>query len=158
MTVDKITLLSSLPLQAKPGYSLDICLDKMQVIVARAHANIRPPFLRRLFGGVSRDHARSVIAACNEDLTTALRVTKQIQLASKSLSNSSDERTRQRGNALVGYCERLIVASNDWRSAAKEFESNIFGSDRDLAEQCERLSKIQQTIAKPVSGLVETGS
>jgi hypothetical protein len=158
MTVDKIALLSSLPLQAKPGYSLDICLGKMQAIVTKAHSNIRPPFLRRFFGGVSRDHARSVVATCNEDLTTALRVTKQIQLASKALAGSKDERTRQRGNALVGYCERLLVASNEWRASAKEFEANTFGSDRELAEQCARLAKIQQTIAKPVAGLVESAT
>nr|WP_250807114.1 hypothetical protein [Neorhizobium tomejilense] len=158
MTDDKITLLSSLPLQAKPGYSLDICLRKMQAIVARAYRNIRPPFFRRLMGGVSKDHARSVVATCNADLTSALRVTKQIQLASKMIANTGDERSRHRAAALAGYCERLISASNDWRNRANDFEANVFGSERELLEQCQRLSRLQETLAKPIAGLVETAA
>ena len=155
MTNDKIALLSTLPITTRPGYSLDICLSKMQAIVARAHKNIRPSFFRRLMGGVSKDHARSVVATCNADLTAAVRVTVQIQNVCKSLAASGDERSRHRGSALAGYCERLMSSALEWSGTANDFEANVYGSERELIDQCQRLARIQDTLVKPVANLVE---
>lgn len=150
---DKIALLSNLPLRTRPGFSLDACLSKMASVIAKAYRNIKPPFYRRLMGGVSKDHARAVVATCHADLTAILRVTMQIQNVCKAMAASGDEATRHAGNALSGYCQRLIGASHDWSAKASDFEANIFGSEKELLEQCQRLTRIHETLAKPVGNL-----
>lgn len=155
MTDDKIALLNTLPLTTRPGYCLDICLDKMQTILARARKNIQPSFFRKLLGGVSKDHARSVVATCNADLVATVRVILRIQNVCKAMAMSDDDRARHRANALAGYCERLMSAAQEWSGAANEFEANVFGSQRELAEQCNRLARIQDNLVKPVANLVE---
>ncbi|MBY3155463.1 hypothetical protein HFO56_24355 [Rhizobium laguerreae] len=150
---DKIALLINLPLRTRPGFSLDACLSKIGSIIERAHRNIDPPFYRRLMGGVSKDHARAVVATCHADLTAILRVTLQIQNICKDMASSGDEATRHAGNALAGYCQRLIVATHDWSARASDFEANIFGSEKALLEQCQRLTRLHETLAKPVDNL-----
>jgi hypothetical protein len=152
---DKIALLSNLPLRTRPGFSLDACLSKMNSVTTRAYKNVKPPLYRRLMGGVSKDHARAVVATCHADLTAILRVTSQIQNISKNMASSEDEATRHAGNALVGYCQRLIGATHDWSKKASDFEANIFGSDKELLEQCQRLLKLHDTLFKPISNLSE---
>ncbi|MCZ7860723.1 hypothetical protein O9X98_04835 [Agrobacterium salinitolerans] len=152
---DKIALLSNLPLRTRPGFSLDACLSKMNSVITRAHRNIKPPFFRRLMGGVSKDHARAVVATCHADLTAILRVTLQIQNVCKAMSTSADEATRHAGNALSGYCQRLIGAAHDWSSKASDFEANVFGSEKELLEQCRKLIRLHDTLAKPVGNLSE---
>lgn len=149
----KIALLSNLPLRTRPGFSLDACLSKMSSVITRAHRNINPPFFRRLMGGVSKDHARSVVATCHADLAAILRVTVQIQNVSKVMSTSGDEATRHAGNALSGYCQRLIEAARAWSKKASDFEANVFGSEKELLEQCQKLIRLHETLAKPVGNL-----
>ena len=152
---DKIALLSNLPLRTRPGFSLDACLSKMNSVITRAYKNVKPPFFRRLMGGVSKDHARAVVATCHADLTAILRVTLQIQNVSKAMSTSGDEATRHAGKALSGYCQRLIGAAHDWSSKASDFEANVFGSEKELLEQCHKLIKLHETLVKPVGNLSE---
>jgi hypothetical protein len=152
---EKIALLSNLPLRTRPGFSLDACLSKMKTVMTRAHRSIAPPFFRRLMGGVTKDHARAVVATCHADLAAILRVTFQIQNVCKGMATSDDDATRRAGNALAGYCQRLIDTSHDWSKRALDFEANIFGSDRELIEQCQRLEKLHETLAKPVGRLVD---
>lgn len=155
MTDDKIALLSTLPLTTRPGYCLDICLGKMQTILARAQKNIRPGLMRRLMGGVSKDHARSIVATSNADIQATIRVVGRIQNVCKTISIEAEDRSRHRANALAGYCERLMAAAQEWSGTANDFEANIFGSERELLEQCHRLAKIQDNLARPISNLVE---
>lgn len=145
---DRLALLSALPIRSRPGYALSVCLDKMQTIVERAQKSLKPPFLRRLLGGVSKDHARAVVATCNADLSAVMRVTKQIQTSANALGGP-------KGKAISGYCERLMKTSLEWSNKATDFESNIYGSLKELAECTARLAKVQETLEKPVSQLTE---
>lgn len=152
---DKIAPLSNLPLRTRPGYSLNVCLSRMHASVSRAHKSIKPPFFRRLMGGMSKDHARSVVATCHADLIAIYRITVQIQSVCKAMANAADESTRHRGNALAGFCERILSTTHDWSSKATDFEANLFGSEKGMLEQCQRLLRLQETLAKPVANLAE---
>jgi len=147
--------LSTLPIRARPGYSLGVCLSGLRNGVARVHKSIRPPFYMRLLGGVSKDHARSVVATCNEDMAALLRATKQIQTICHSMSAQAESEERHRANALAGYCQRIISAVIDWTGSADDFQANIFGSERELVDQCRRAGRVFDNLVKPVEKLAE---
>jgi hypothetical protein len=150
---DKIALLSALPIRTRPLYSFSVCLDRIGSVVHRAQSNISPSFLRKMMGGVDKDHARSVVATCSADLHAIVRVAYQIQAVAKDQANSSDANRRHKGAALTGYCERLITATTEWRNHATDFESNIFGSDKEMVEQCARVIKIHDIITRSSASL-----
>lgn len=150
---DKSAPLSGLPLSARPGFSLEACFSRMHAVITRAHRNISPPLFRRLMGGISKDHARAIVATCHADIAAIVRTANQIQNVCSGMSDSADEKTRHRGKALGGICHRLITASREWSTAASEFEANIFGSDKSLVEACLRLLKLHDTLEKQLGVL-----
>ena len=152
---NKISLLGSLPVKTNPGYSLAVCLEQLGVVILRTQETLKPSFLKRMMGGISKDHDRTVVAACSADLHAISRQIGKIQQAafnSTDIKNSTKD--DQKGRAIYGYCERLITLLLDWKSQASEFESNEFGADKKLLEKSKRILQIVENIEKSVLALV----
>ena len=144
-----IALLGSLPIERKPGYSLSFCIEIIEPLIARTQKTLKPSFFKRAMGGISKDHNRTVVAACNEDLNAVARQISKVQRV------SFDCEDFKRGSTLSGFCERLSGLLLEWRNAALAFEANTYGSDKRLLIQCNDLMKAIKTMEKPVKSLVE---
>lgn len=144
--------LSKLPVRTRPAYSLRVLLVEVGKIRARVDAALEPSIFRRLLGGVSKDHARSVVAAGNADLAAASRAARRIQVAADEMALAArDGEDGRIGAVISGYCERLLKTMLDWASVATDFESNVFGSGPRLAAECVRLGSLLETLEPSLS-------
>jgi hypothetical protein len=155
MTNDKIALISTLPISERPGYSLSICLEKTKSILDRTNKCLKPSFLKRLMGGISKDHARAVVASCNTDLAMVVRVASQIRRVGDTHAMDGTGKAVNFGKALSGYSDRLITNAMEWATKAKSFESAEFGSQSQLLEQSEKFSKLVEFLESPIATLSE---
>lgn len=150
---DKITSLTALPWKSRPAYSLALCVTELAEIIEDVAHKLRPSFIRRLLGGVSRDHARAVTATVNGDVAAIVKIVTKIQDAAMDLALSNDKSARNDGNALFGYCERVTAECIKWREDASEFEANIFGSDKRLLERSTKVSTIMSALTRPLEAI-----
>lgn len=116
------TALYGLPIESHPAASAKVALDKLVIVSEMADRTLEPKFWRKLLGGASKDHARSVIALLLND-TKAIRDTFQIiELRIENLNN----------DALSGNLKRLISVTDNWRNIALEYENATYGADQRL--------------------------
>lgn len=126
--MNEVGPLRSLPVQTHPRFAARICIDGLTACLSKVERALRPPLWRKLFGGVSRDHARAVAASCKAD-------SRRIRTAIRDLINALADRAvelNERNSALKGYLERLSALLDDWRNWLRRFEENEFQSDLNL--------------------------
>ena len=76
MSAASVGSLKSLPVQTHPRFSVSVCIDRLIQCLLKTERALAPPVWKKLLGGVSRDHARAVAAACKADariVRTAMR-------------------------------------------------------------------------------------
>lgn len=136
--------LGSLPFQPDAAFAVKAALGRLQSSIHNSEKALAPSFLRRLVGGVSRDHARAVVAASLEDTRVVRSTISEIRTAA------------MHGNAkaLVGSVDRVIKALDLWRETALEFDGAVFGSDDRLLQRTRKLLTLCADLRNPASGIV----
>jgi hypothetical protein len=133
-----------LPVQSRPGYSAGIALDRLNITVRRVEKILAPRLWRKLLGAASKDHARAVVAACNEE-SKAIRIIFQEAKKHARISGANP--------AIDGSLERVIKLMDQWREVGLEFEEAEFGSDQRLLSTTRRLITLCNDLKNPASGL-----
>lgn len=136
--------LNSLPVQTHPRFTVSVCIDKLVICLVKTERALSPPVWKKLLGGVSRDHARAVAAACKADTRKVRTVIKDViqSLAIRSASG------KERNSGLRGYCERLLALVDEWRECVTRFEENEFQADSQLLQ----LTRTLMTICTSMKG------
>jgi hypothetical protein len=150
---DRFAVLSSLPIRTRPGYSMGMCMPKIHDVVTKIEKVLDPPFWRKMLGGVSKDHARAMVAALEEDLGALLKVTNNAKLAAEALSTQEEDGARRNVAALAGYCARLAAAIQEWRKAAVEYCAATYGSRKVIEDRTISLARTCETIGKAIESL-----
>lgn len=135
--------LHTLPVESNPEYSAKITLETLRKVIIRAERTLAPSIIRRLLGGNSRDHARAVIAAANEE----------IKAIKHTLFGVKNRMARHGQTALGGSIERLLKLIDQWREVAIEFEEATYGSDEKLLMTTRRVLVLANDLRDPAAGI-----
>ena len=130
--------LKSLPVQTHPRFSVSVCIERLVQCLIKTEKALDPPIWKKMLGGVSRDHARAVAAACKADTRIVRSAIRDIiaSLGLRALSSS------ERNAGLRGYCEKVLGLVDEWRDLATRFEENEYQSDAKLLETTRTLLTI----------------
>ncbi|NTF17049.1 hypothetical protein G6L37_01225 [Agrobacterium rubi] len=128
MSAAGVGSLKSLPVQTHPRFSVSVCIERLVQCLLKTERALDPPIWKKVFGGVSRDHARAVAAACKADARIVRTAIRDIiaSLGFRAVSSS------ERNSGLRGYCEKVLGLVDEWRDLATRFEENEFQSDERL--------------------------
>ena len=144
--------LKALPIHSHPRHSVVVVAARILSCMERTEAALSPPFWRRLLGGVSRDHARSVAAACRTDVRLVRAAVKEIvEVLSRKSAEGGD-----RFSGLKGYCEKVLFLLDRWRDYATRFEENEYMADERLLETTRSLQTICSSMREGRSELEVT--
>lgn len=136
--------LKSLPVETHPRFAVSVCIETLVICLSRTERALSPPIWKKFLGGVSRDHARAVAAACKAD-ARKIRTTIKDVIYSLAVRSASG---KERNSGLRGYCERLLALVDEWRDCATRFEENEFLADQKLLE----LTRTLMTICAAMKG------
>lgn len=138
MSAAGIGSLKSLPVQTHPRFAVSVCIDRLIQCLLKTERALDPPVWKKLLGGVSRDHARAVAAACKADARLVRSAMRDIVNALSFRAASGSERI----SGLRGYCEKVLALVDQWRDLATRFEENEFQADLRLLQMTRSLLTI----------------
>jgi hypothetical protein len=138
MSAGSVGSLKSLPVQTHPRFSVSVCVERLIQCLLKTERALAPPVWKKLLGGVSRDHARAVAAACKADARIVRSAMRDIVTALSIKAVSSTDRI----SGLRGYCEKVLALVDQWRDLATRFEENEFQSDSRLLQTTRTLLTI----------------
>lgn len=150
---DRFASLSSLPIRTRPCYSMAICVPKLTEVVSAIEAVLYPPFWRKMLGGISKDHARAVIAALEEDLGALQKVINNARLSAEAIASGGEAGAMRNMSALAGYCARLSESIKEWRKAADEFCAAAYNSRNLIESRTSDLSRTSEAVGKAIGNL-----
>jgi hypothetical protein len=142
MSTAGVGSLKSLPVQTHPRFSVSVCIERLVQCLVKTEKALAPPVWKKMLGGVSRDHARAVAAACKADARIVRTAIRDIinSLSMRAVSSS------ERNSGLKGYCEKILYLVDTWRDLATRFEENEFQADIRLLETTRTLLTICMSI------------
>lgn len=136
--------LKSLPVQTNPAYAVKVSLERLHAIILKTERVLKPSWWRKMLGGTSRDHARSVVAVTREESRIVRGVFSEARAAAFASGTSK---------ALIGSIDRAIKALDSWSEAAIDFEEAIYGSDEKLIHRTRKLVILCGDLKNPASGI-----
>lgn len=147
-----------------PGQAVWAAIDRMATAAGRVEAALQPSFIRRLMGGVNREHCRAIVAASLEESGAVRRVlvdasrlareqSEELSKGDVAVSREVPRRSTSNAEAMLGTCERMRSIVDRWRSAAADHQEGIIGSTESLLSVTRRIQALAREINSPASGL-----
>lgn len=142
----QVEALNRLPIDLRPDVAANGVLELLVSTLKRTCTALSPPLWKKLFGGITKDEARAIIATCFEEI----RACKQtiLDILRRTRTDTAHE-------SLSGSCERLLNHIDNWCNAALSFEDAEYGSEAELLDHSRRTLNLCHDLKAAPSGISE---